>query len=195
MTHEPSRLVVLVGGVPGAGKSTVLARLAEEGAPVVVLDPDRYRRWFASTLPAVPYRLVRWAVHLAHAVVTLHALWRGPGAWARDGLLVHEPATRARRRGAVARLARARGWEPVLVVVDVPRQVALDGQAARGRVIRPRSFGRHWRRWHAQRAGLPVSAAGEGWARVHVVDRGSAWPVLRDVVGASRPRPAVSSVS
>ena len=102
-------------------------------------------------------------------------------------LLVHDPATRPRRRRLLARLATACGWRPVLVVVDVPRTAALDGQRERGRVVAPRSFAGHWRRWAAQRAALAHRARAEGWTEVHVVDRRTAGPALRAVLSARRP--------
>lgn len=178
---------VLVGGVPGAGKSTVLARLPEH-ADVRVLDPDRYRRWLRVTLPGVPYRFLRPVVHGTHAATVLARLLAGPAS-GRRVLLVHEPATRPRRRAFVAALARARGWRPVLVVLDVDRDDALAGQHRRGRVVRSRSFARHWERWSQQRdlfrAATPTDReAGrrERWDEVHVVDRRTAPAVLRAVL-------------
>jgi predicted kinase len=176
---------VLVGGVPGAGKSTLLARVGDDAPDAVVLDPDAYRRWFRTALPRAPYRAYRPVVHTLHAAAVAGAVLRG-AADAGDVLLVHDPATRPRRRRALARLARARGWEPVLVVVDVPRTAALDGQVERGRVVAPESFAGHWRRWEEQRAALADGAVAEGWAEVHVVDRRTAAPTLRGLLGVRR---------
>ena len=36
-------LTIVVGGVPGAGTSTLLTRVADDGPRSGVLDPDRYR--------------------------------------------------------------------------------------------------------------------------------------------------------
>jgi predicted kinase len=187
-TVEPGRrpLLVLVGGVPGAGKSTLLARVGDDEPGAVVLDPDAYRRWFRTALPRAPYRAYRPVVHTLHAAAVAVAVLRGP-AGAGGVLLVHDPATRPRRRRALARLARARGWEPVLVVVDVPRTAALDGQLERGRVVAAGSFAGHWRRWQEQRARLADGARAEGWAEVHVVDRRTAAPTLRGVLVAPSP--------
>lgn len=188
MTAVPDEpLLVLVGGVPGAGKSTLLARVADDHPGARVLDPDPFRRRLAALLPGVPYRLCRPVVHTRHAVTTLGAVLRGPAASPEGVLLVHDPATRPGRREALARLARSCGWRPVLMVVDVPRQAALDGQSERGRVVRPRSFARHWERWSAQRSELMAAAARRrplgSWAEVHVVDRTTALPAVRGLLG------------
>jgi hypothetical protein len=125
--ESPGPLLIVVGGVPGAGKSTLLARVADDVPRTVVLDPDRYRRRIAARLPSwVPYGTYRWAVHTLHAVETLARLARGPRSTAP--LLVHDTATRVRRREALGLIARLRGWDPVLVAVDVSLAEALDGQ-------------------------------------------------------------------
>lgn len=70
--------LVVVGGVPGAGKSTVIASVAQ--APgVASLDPDRLRAPVAARYPAVPYRAYRWAVHTVHTVVAWAVVLVGPG--------------------------------------------------------------------------------------------------------------------
>lgn len=176
-------LFVLVGGVPGAGKSTLLARVADESEQATVVDPDVLRRWFATSLPAwVPYRSYRFLVHTLHAVATLGLVLRGPSR-RRRVLLVHEPATRPRRRELLGRVARWCGWQPVLVLIDVPRQDALVGQRERGRVVDPRSFARHWERWSEQRRSLAGAGARVGaWEGVHVVERRSALPRVRSLL-------------
>ena len=61
------RSFVLVAGIPGAGKSSMLARrpIAVPGA--VVLDSDRVREWLRDRLPAgLPYRSYRGLVHLLY---------------------------------------------------------------------------------------------------------------------------------
>jgi predicted ABC-type ATPase len=164
--------VVLVGGVPGAGKSTVLARVASSPG-LDVLDPDDWRVCLRAVLPAaVPYAAYRPVVHVAHAIRMLVALLQGPVPGRT--LLVHDPATRARRRLLFVRLARARGWEPVLVYLDVARPVAESGQIRRGRVVNPVSFAGHWSRWTDMRTKLLDDARsldGRGWSKVVLTDR------------------------
>ncbi|MFI2102381.1 hypothetical protein ACH436_03760 [Isoptericola sp. NPDC019693] len=195
---------VLVGGVPGAGKSTALAWVAGLRPGVRVLDSEAARRELRGRVPrGVPYAVYRPVVHVRHLVGVVRAVLRGPwegvdggcraGVGAGDGagvLVVHDPATSRARRRWWACLARRAGWRPVLVMVDVGRDEALSGQEARGRVVRSRAFARHWRRWAAQRAGLvAVSGGGAagGWSEVHVVDRGRAVPALVRVVDAAVP--------
>ncbi|MEL7974987.1 AAA family ATPase [Isoptericola sp. F-RaC21] len=179
---------VLVGGVPGAGKSTALAGVAGR-AGIRVLDSEAARRDLRARVPrGVPYAVYRPVVHVRHLAGVVRAVLGGP----RDGarvLVVHDPATSRVRRWWWACLARRAGWRPVLVMVDVGRTEALEGQEARGRVVRAGAFARHWRRWAAQRAGLVAAAGGPagGWARVHVVGRREAVPSLVGVVEAAAP--------
>jgi hypothetical protein len=169
---------VLVGGVPGAGKTTVLGALATVRPGVTTVDPEQVRRRLAALLPAgTPYPRYRVVVHLWSTLTVLALLLRGPTSH-RRALVVHDPATRRGRRTWTGRLARWRGWDPVLVVVDVSRGTALQGQLARRRVLAPRSFDRHWRRWQEERPRLlALSRAGRGedpWSAVRVVERGTA---------------------
>ncbi len=169
---------VLLGGVPGAGKTTLLHRVTARRPDVRTVDPDRLRERIAGRLPrGVPYRRYRFVVHTLNALVTLGLIMRGPARSQRP-LVVHDPATRRWRRRLVARLARWRGWEPALLVIDVSRQEAVTGQHQRGRILAPRAFDRHWRRWQQQRPALARDAVDEPWSRILVVDRASAAPVL-----------------
>jgi hypothetical protein len=187
-------LLIVVGGVPGAGKSTLLARIADDVPGGVVLDPDRYRRGFARRLPSwAPYATYRWAVHTLHAVAALLYLLRGPRSDAP--LLVHDTATRERRRETLGLLARMRGWDPVLVAVDVSLAEALDGQLDRGRVVRPEGFVRHWERWTTQRSALAAVDGGPRgpWSGVYLMARCDAFRQVRELarrrLPAGDPRP------
>lgn len=106
-------------------------------AGVVVLDPDRIRARVHQ----------RWLVHLVHQVLVWAAVLAGP-RWV-GVLLVQDTATRRRRREALLAAARWRGWDVRLVLVQVARSEALDGQLRRGRISPPGAFGRHWERWQA----------------------------------------------
>ncbi|GAA4711410.1 hypothetical protein GCM10023198_37790 [Promicromonospora umidemergens] len=178
----PGPLMIVVGGVPGAGKSTLLARIADDVPGGLVLDPDRYRRRIARRVPSwVPYSAYRWAVHTLHAVVTVWRILRGPLSGVP--LLVHDTATRGRRREALGLLARSRGWDPVLVAVDVSLAEALDGQLDRGRVVRPEQFVRHWSRWTAQRPAFAVADGGPRgpWSGVYLMARCDAFRQVREL--------------
>ena len=178
----PRPRLVLVGGVPGAGKTTVLDAVVTARPGSASVDPERLRRWLASVLPpSIPYRCYRALVHVCTTARVLALVLRGPTR-TRRALVVHDPATRRRRRTLTGLIARRRGWDPVLVVVDVSRDSALAGQRARRRVLAPRAFDRHWRRWQLDRPRLvALSEQGRGdgpWSAVHVVDRAAAAPAL-----------------
>lgn len=188
-------LMIVVGGVPGAGKSTLLANVAADVPRALVLDPDRYRRRIAARLPSwVPYGTYRWLTHTLHAVATV--LYLVAGARSGRPLLVHDTATRERRRELLGVVARLGGWDPVLVAVDVSLAEALDGQLDRGRVVQPDEFVRHWERWTAQRSLLAGARGGARgpWSAVHLMARCDAFGQVRElvrrrsvVVAASRP--------
>lgn len=169
---------VLVGGVPGAGKSTAIAAAMPDLVGVRALDPDSLRYWFAHRFPSTPYRFYRPLCHALHAVVVLSLVLLGPRRAGR--LLVHEPSTRPARLRALSWLARRRGWSPALVYVDAPPETALAGQVSRGRVIDPSSFAGHVRRWELLRQ---QAASGRccGWSTV-LTDRTGAADALRIVL-------------
>lgn len=155
--------MVVVGGVPGAGKSTALRPYAADPA-ALVLDPDPIRdrlRW-------------RPLVHAVHQLLVWLLVLAGPDD---QVLLVHDTATRRRRREALLRLASWRGWDVTLLLVDVSREDALRGQHVRGRVVGQESFERHWRRW------LRLRAAPGTAARTVLTDRAGVGPALAALVG------------
>lgn len=131
--------LVVVGGVPGSGKSTALRGHIGAGG-VIVLDPDRIRRF------------VRWRplVHALHQGTVWAVTAIGPDVLAATGttaVLVQDTATRPRRRESYLRLARRRRWQVRLLLIDVPREAALAGQVERGRMLGAAAFQRHWQRW------------------------------------------------
>jgi hypothetical protein len=155
--------LVLVGGVPGAGKTTAIARATDDLSHVRAVDPEHVTWWLRRHLPArVPYRANRWHGHLLHTLRVLVHLLNGPRAGRR--LVVHDPGTRQRRRSLFLKVAHLAGWRAVQLYVDVDRSAAQDGQRRRGRVVR--SFEEHWASWQHlrpsldQAAGSPDPAAG-----------------------------------
>jgi hypothetical protein len=173
--------LVLVGGVPGAGKTTAIAQATDDLVQVGSIDPEHISWWLRRRLPAaVPYRAYRWVVHLGHTLRVLGRLLNGPVAGRR--LVVHDPGTRAGRRRLFLGLAQLAGWRTVQLYVDVDRSAARDGQLRRGRVVR--SFDRHWLSWQRIRPALLVSpeqaarADPEG-EPVVLTDRADAANVLR----------------
>lgn len=145
--------LVMVGGVPGAGKSTALATAASALPGLRILDSDAERRRLTRMLPELPYRTLRPLVHVVHHVRVLAFLLGGPNR-SECGLVVHDPSTRWFRLAALGWLARSRGWATSVVFVDATRQEALAGQSTRGRMVDRNRFDGHWRRWRVLRATL-----------------------------------------
>lgn len=152
----PVNSVVLLAGVPGAGKSTLLRRLfpgdSAERAGVQVLDSERTRVEWMPMLGSIPYTWWRPFLHLAHYARVLRALRR------RGPFLMHDCATRPLIRRLIGWRARRSGLAVHLVLLDVPDDVALSGQHARGRVIRSRSMATHCRRWATLRPHAKANA-------------------------------------
>lgn len=169
--------LVVVAGIPGAGKSAALQKLRQDlpagsvshrspDGDRVVLDSASVRLWLRSRLPQVPYPLLRPVVHTAHWARILILTLTQPRP-----LVIHETATRPLVRGALRALARCARRPVRLVWIEVPAPVALHGQIDRCRVIRPHAFARHLRRIEQEH---PAIAARRTWDTVYVTDRDTA---------------------
>ncbi|WP_427895987.1 AAA family ATPase [Kribbella sp. GL6] len=133
--------VVVLAGIPGAGKSTFLRRVFA-GSPVRVYDSAHLRERWMPVLGALPYALWRPLVHLMYYVTLLRSMRRGHGP-----MVIHDCATRPWARRLIGWRARRAGLPLHLILLDVPGDVARSGQWARGRVVRRRSMETHCRRW------------------------------------------------
>ncbi|GAA2400005.1 AAA family ATPase [Streptomyces glaucosporus] len=131
---------VVVSGLPGSGKSTLIRRVVAAGERVRRIDSQDMRERWERRLPArLPYAVYRPLVRAAHYL----SLWR---ALASDaGVVVHDCGTQSWVRRWLARDARRRGRALHMVLLDVPPEVALSGQAARGRGVSAYAFARHRR--------------------------------------------------
>ncbi|GAA2812513.1 AAA family ATPase [Kribbella solani] len=134
--------VVVLAGIPGAGKSTFLRRVFTGGEPVRVFDSAQVRDRWRPVLGVLPYALWRPLVHLVYYVTLLAAMRRGQGP-----MVVHDCATRPWARRLIGWRARQAGLPLHLILLDVPGDVARSGQWARGRVVRSASMEKHCRRW------------------------------------------------
>ncbi|MCX3061243.1 AAA family ATPase, partial [Streptomyces sp. GXMU-J5] len=153
LAFAPGDLVVL-SGLPGSGKSTLMRRVAATGAAggaVTVDSQDTRERW-ASRLPGrLPYALYRPLVRVAHYRALRRAMRSGAG------VVVHDCGAQPWVRRWVARTARRRGVRAHLLLLDVTPEAARDGQRARGRAVSRYAFARHRRA-----VGALVAAAERG---------------------------------
>jgi predicted kinase len=129
----PNDLVVITG-LPGSGKSTLMSR-AVRG--VRIDSQDARDRWERRMPRFLPYAVYRPLVRLAHYAGLRRALRGG------EGVVVHDCGTQAWVRSWLARAARRRGGTLHLLLLDVAPDAALAGQRERGRGVSRYAFRRH----------------------------------------------------
>jgi predicted kinase len=176
---EPDAVVV-VAGVPGAGKTTLIDRAVDRTRAVVLDTDDRRREGRASR-----WKTVRVAGHYRR-ILTAVLLRRS------IPVVVHSRGTTAFARRLVAALARLRNRPAHLVLLVAAADEAADGQLRRGRTIPPGEMDAHIERFAGLVAGHGAVARREGWASVTVLDREGAAEVRR--IGPPAARRAVGAV-
>ncbi|MER5547507.1 AAA family ATPase [Streptomyces sp. NPDC002589] len=130
------RDLVVITGLPGSGKSTLMRR----AVPGRRIDSQDTRDRFAARLPRfLPYAVYRPLVRLAHYAALRSALRGG------EGMVVHDCGTQPWVRAWLARAARRRGGTLHLLLLDVTPATAREGQRERGRGVSRYAFGRHRR--------------------------------------------------
>ncbi|MEV5148362.1 AAA family ATPase [Streptomyces sp. NPDC052727] len=130
------RDLVVITGLPGSGKSTLMHR-AVTGHRVD--SQDTRDRWDGRVPRCVPYALYRPLVRLAHYAGLRRALRTG------EGVVVHDCGTQPWVRAWLAREARRRGATLHLLLLDVSAETARAGQRERGRGVSRYAFRRHRR--------------------------------------------------
>lgn len=129
--------VVVVSGLPGSGKSTLIRRAARG---VRTIDSQDVRERWDGRMPGwLPYALYRPLVRIAHYAGLRKVLRSG------ESVVVHDCGTQTWVRRWLAREARRRGRGLRLVLLDVTPEVARDGQRERGRGVSGYAFARHRR--------------------------------------------------
>ncbi|MCX5145262.1 AAA family ATPase [Streptomyces sp. NPDC048550] len=126
--------IVVVSGLPGGGKSTLIKRAAEGGG---IDSQDVRERWERRMPRALPYAVYRPLVRCAH----YWGLWRTLRSGA--SAVVHDCGTQSWVRSLLAAAARRRGRGLHLLLLDTTPEEALSGQAARGRGVSAYAFARH----------------------------------------------------
>ncbi|MFE0643551.1 AAA family ATPase [Streptomyces sp. NPDC058877] len=164
LTFAPGDLVV-VSGLPGSGKSTLMKRAAEG---LGIDSQDARERWEARMPRILPYALYRPLVRLAHYAGLRRALRSGAG------LVVHDCGTQAWVRGWLAREARRRGRALHLLLLDVTPDTARAGQRARGRGVSAYAFARHRRAVGRLLRAAESGSLPHGCASATLLDRAAA---------------------
>lgn len=129
--------IVVISGLPGSGKSTLMRR-TRPAAEVVLIDSQYVRERWARRLGArLPYPVYRPLVRIDH-YLRLRLAVRSGGS-----LVVHDCGTLPWVRWWLTRQARRYGRGVHVLVLDVPADVARRRQEQRGRTVSRYAFARH----------------------------------------------------
>ncbi|MFE4370596.1 AAA family ATPase [Streptomyces sp. NPDC056835] len=169
--------LVVVSGLPGSGKSTLIRRAAEATG---IDSQDARDRWARRLPGALPYAVYRPLVRIAHYA----GLWRALGSG--ESVVVHDCGTQTWVRRRLAREARRRGRRLHLVLLDVSPEVAREGQRERGRGVSGYAFARHRRAVRRLLADAETGRLPRGCASAVLLDRDAAAALERIAFPAAR---------
>lgn len=160
---------VVVSGLPGSGKSTLIRRVLALQDTVRRIDSQDVRERWAAALPRrLPYAVYRPLVRLAHYAGLRRALASGAS------VVVHDCGSQAWVRNWLGRDAVRRGRALHLVLLDVPPETALRSQAERGRTVSDYAFMRHRGAVRRLVADAEAGRLPRGCESVVLLDRGAA---------------------
>jgi predicted kinase len=160
---------VVVSGLPGSGKSTLIGRTVPVAGGVHRVDSqDARERWRRRVPGWLPYPVYRPLVRLAHYAGLRRALRSG------DSVVVHDCGAQGWVRRWVAADARRRGRAMHLILLDVRPDTALAGQEERGRRVSRYAFARHRRAVAALLADSERGRLPAGCVSAVLLDRESA---------------------
>ncbi|MFE7564572.1 AAA family ATPase [Kitasatospora sp. NPDC057500] len=171
--HYPAGDLLVVSGLPGSGKSTLMRRCVR----TPLIDSQLVREEYAARMPAwLPYAVYRPLVRIAHYRRLRSAVLGG------GPLTVHDCGAVPYVRQWLVRMAEKQGRRVHLVLLDASAEEARDGQRARGQAVSAYAFARHRdaaRRLHRRLAGTGCPPV--GCASAVVLDRAGA-RALREIV-------------
>ncbi|MFJ6073061.1 AAA family ATPase [Streptomyces sp. NPDC093065] len=164
------RDLVVITGLPGSGKSTLMRRTVRGPR---VDSQDTRDRWEHRVPRRLPYALYRPLVRLTHYAGLRRAVRSG------EGVVVHDCGTQAWVRGWLARAARRRGGALHLLLLDVAPDDALAGQRERGRGVSRYAFLRHRAANSRLLRAVTAGSLPAGCASAVVLDRAAAGTLRR----------------
>ncbi|MGW4891549.1 AAA family ATPase [Kitasatospora sp. NPDC004240] len=171
--HYPADDLLVVSGLPGSGKSTLMRRCIRGR----LIDSQQVREEHAERLPGwLPYFVYRPLVRFEHYRRLRRAILAG------GPLAVHDCGSLPWVRTWLTRTARRQGRRVHLVLLDASAAEAREGQQARGQAVSAYAFARH--REASERLRRRLAGTGTppaGCASAVVLDRAAA-RALREIV-------------